>query len=64
MEKNKPEKEVGENEVFSSIKQLSKSESHIFRNVIIGILVAFLLGTGLIMIIATVFAEACATKLS
>ncbi len=64
MEKNKPEKEVGENEVFSSIKQLSKSESNIFRNVIIGILIAFLLGTGLIMIIATVFAEACATKLS
>jgi tetrahydromethanopterin S-methyltransferase subunit G len=61
MEK-KSENEIDEKVDFSSMNQLLESESHIFRNVLIGLLTTLLFGLGLIMIIATIFADACATK--
>ena len=61
MKKNSQEIECSKVEIFSSMKQISESESHIFRNVLIGIIITFVLGIGIIMLLATVFAEACAT---
>jgi uncharacterized protein involved in exopolysaccharide biosynthesis len=44
------------------MNQLSESEPHILRKVLIGIIMTFMLGLGLVMIIGTIFADACATK--
>ncbi len=52
-----------EKEIFNSVKKLTETEPHILRNIIIGLGITFLLGLVLFMIIATIFAEACATKI-
>ncbi len=52
----------GEEELFSTANRFSETESHILRNIFIGMAITFLLGLGLLMIISTVFADACAMK--
>ncbi|MDQ3798904.1 MAG: hypothetical protein M3384_05605 [Acidobacteriota bacterium] len=49
-----------EEELFSTTNRFSETESHILRNILIGMAITFLLGLGLLMIISTVFADACA----
>lgn len=49
-------------EIFSTINRFSETESHIPRNMFIGMTITFLSGFGLLMIISTVFADARAVK--
>jgi len=62
MKKPISEDKIDKKDVFSSMNQLSESEPHILRKVLIGIIMTFMLGLGLVMIIGTIFADACATK--